>query len=105
MMYNNGTALLKAGHYARAFQYLQKATVFLPSWPQLWLHLADCCIRCHVQRQKAQPLVRATVGFKDHHSIILSTRSTEVTPDRGKDKNPVMSLGYAELCLSNVLLL
>ena len=99
--YNNGTALLKAGHYARAFQYLQKATVFLPSWPQLWLQLADCCIRLHVQvgpfismcatspfslehafvdqqRQKPQPLVRATAGFNGHHSVILSTDSSEV---------------------------
>ena len=103
--YNNGTALLRAGHYARAFQYLQKATVFLPSWPQLWLQLADCCIRRHVQvepyiskyaaspcpctkhayvnqqRQKPQPLVRATAGFNDHHSVILSTNSSEVAND------------------------
>ena len=159
--YNNGTALLKAGHYARAFQYLQKATVFLPSWPQLWLQLADCCIRLHVQvgpfismcatspfslehafvdqqRQKPQPLVRATAGFNGHHSVILSTDSSEVA-NTGKvslswpcrvaynlyfffffwrccfpllwrsliestllqGTNPMMSLGYAELCLRN----
>merc|ERR1712113_886951 len=104
MMYNNGTALLRAGHYARAFQYLQKATVFLPSWPQLWLHLADCCIRCHVQRQKSQPLVRATAGFNSHHSVILSTKSSEVA-DNNKGVNPMMSLGYAELCLRNAFLL
>lgn len=105
MMYNNGVSLLRAGHYARAFQYFQKATVFLPSWPQLWLHLADCCIRCHLQRQKSQPLIKSTVGFNSHHLIIMSTRSTEAVANRGNDENPMMSLGYAELCLRNVLLL
>lgn len=42
------------------------------------------CPHSHVeQRQKSQPLVRATAGFNSHESIVLSTKSTEVT-DRGQ---------------------
>ena len=82
--YNNGTALLRAGHYARAFQYLQKATVFLPSWPQLWLHLADCCIRCHVQ---VVPFACIPVCAVFHSPRTHMSTATEITAacegDRG----------------------
>ena len=51
------------------------------------------------KRQKSQPLVKATVGFHNHHSIIMSTGSAEIESNRIKVHHilSVVSFGWLVL--------
>lgn len=116
IVYNMGVSLLFASKPRAAFEYLMEAQTVYQCNPRFWLRLAECCV--HVFQQTRNDMdsssgkksfhVRGVIGSGSHRKVVLSAFQNHISQTRSEGQSaamPLPTLEFANLCLTNAMLL
>lgn len=101
-IYNLGLALLAANNGEGAFECFVEAARHYPNNPQIWIHLAECCIKKCCSDEATHHTMKK-LGSGSHTRILLSKESKEHYSHSPVESfaMPSLSLEFAVLCLRN----
>lgn len=101
-IYNLGLALLAATNSEGAFECFVEAARHYPNNPQIWIHLAECCIKKCCSDEATQYTMKK-LGSGAHTRVLLSKESKEHYTHSPVESfaMPSLSLEFAILCLRN----
>lgn len=114
--YNIGLSLLFASKPHAAFDYFLEAQNVYQCNPRFWLRLGECCISVFQQIRndfectigKKSLHVHGVIGNGYHRKVALSSLLNDIPQSRSEGQSaamPLPTLEFANLCLTNALLL
>jgi len=107
VLYNISLALLHARRPHVAFELLLEVVASHYPDPNVWFHLAECCIQHHQPDNdkhwnagdRAAEVSKGGVGAGPSHKIIATNPDSSVSPTPGTV--PALTLDFAYVCLKN----
>lgn len=114
--YNMGLSLLFASKPQAAFDYFLEAQNVYQCNPRFWLRMAECCISVFQQTRndfectagKKSLHVHGVFGNYFHRKVVLSSPLNYIPQTSSESQSaamPLPTLEFANLCLTNALLL
>ncbi|XP_038217505.1 CCR4-NOT transcription complex subunit 10 [Zerene cesonia] len=103
-VYNLGLALLATKNTEGAFECLVEAARHYPNNPQVWVRLAECCIKkCCCD--EAQKFIVKKLGSGSHTRVLVAKEKEKYSSSGESFAIPSLSLEFAALCLKNAITL
>ncbi|CAH4028108.1 CCR4-NOT transcription complex subunit 10 [Pieris brassicae] len=103
-VYNLGLALHATKNIEGAFECLVEAARHYPNNPQIWVRLAECCIK-KCCSEEVQKFIVKKLGNGSHTRVLVAKEKEKYSLAGESYAIPSLSLEFAALCLRNAVTL